>query len=69
MEPTKATRLVLPLAKCRVVQRTNNSMRLDLGKGIGMVVELPDFADVKEGDILTLYTEVLYAKPSGTPVQ
>ena len=69
MEPTKTTRLILPLGKFRVVQRTNNSMRIDLGKGIGMVVELPDYADVHEGDILTLYTEVLYAKPSRPSIE
>ena len=34
-----------------------------------MTVTLPEWADVKAGDILTLYTEVLYAKPKQAPIQ
>jgi hypothetical protein len=69
MEPLGATRLVLVLGKFRVTERTQNMMKLALGGSTTMTVTLPDYADVNAGDILTLYTEVLYAKPSGTPIQ
>lgn len=69
MEPTPTTRLILPLAKCRVVNRTNNMAKIDIGQGVGMLITLPDNVDLREGDILTLYTEVPYAQPSRTPIQ
>jgi hypothetical protein len=70
MEPTSSPiRLVLVLGKFRVTHRSENLMRIALGGSTTMTVTLPDQADVREGDLLTLYTEVLYANPSGTPIQ
>lgn len=70
MEPTERTlRLRLVLGKYRVINRENNLIKIALGGSTTMTVTLPDHADVKEGDLLTFYTEVLYAKPSGPPVQ
>jgi hypothetical protein len=70
MEPTQSSlRLVLVLGKFRVIDRSNNAMKIALGGSTTMTVTLPDYADVKEGDILTLYTEVLYAKPEPTSIQ
>jgi hypothetical protein len=70
MEPPKTTRLVLPLGKFRVVERSENSMKIALGGSTTMTVfGLPEFADVKAGDILTFYTEVLYANPNGPSIQ
>lgn len=74
MEPiegalAKPMRLVLILGKFRVTERENNLMKVALGGSTTMTVTLPDRADVKAGDILTFYTEVLYANPSPPPVQ
>jgi hypothetical protein len=70
MEPTRAEmRLVLVLGKFRVTHRSENLMKIALGGSTTMTVTLPDQADVREGDILTLYTEVLYALPETTPIQ
>ena len=71
MEPAegKIGRYVLILGKFRVVERTEGTMKLALGGSTTMTVALPEQADVRSGDILTLYTEVLHAKPKQTPIQ
>ena len=69
MESVKEPRLVLVLGKFRVTDRQNNLMKIALGGSTTMTVTLPEWADVKAGDILTLYTEVLYAKPEQAPIQ
>lgn len=74
MEPIEAAikkqyRLVLVLGKFRVTERENNIMKVALGGSTTMTIALPDNADVKAGDILTFYTEVLYANPNPSPVQ
>ena len=70
MEPTEIPlRLVLVLGKFRVTARWANSMKLALGGSTTMTVILPDNVDVREGDLLTLYTEVLYDKTITTSVQ
>ena len=56
----KEFRLILSLGKYRVISRTAGMMRLALGGTTEMTVSIPEMADVREGDILTLYTEVLY---------
>jgi hypothetical protein len=62
-------RLLLVLGKFRVIERQHNLMKVALGGSTTMTVTLPEDADVHEGDILTLYTEVPYADPRSTPVQ
>ena len=79
MEPTEAEiaaatrkplRLVLVLGKFRVTERENMKLKIALGGSTTMTVHnLPPNADVKAGDILTFYTEVLYAEPKPTSVQ
>ena len=74
MEPPQAAlvkplRLILQLGKFRVIERENLQMKLALGGSTTMTVTLPEYADVRAGDLLTLYTEVLYAKPSQPSVQ
>ena len=69
MESVKEPRLVLVLGKFRVTNRQNNLMKIALGGSTTMTVTLPEWADVKAGDVLTLYTEVLYAKPEQAPIQ
>ena len=65
----KPFRMVLVLGKFRVSERTSAMMKLELGGSTTMTVTLPPHADVKAGDLLTLYTEVLYAQPEQPPVQ
>lgn len=73
MEPIegqiKPLRLVLVLGKFRVTERTETTMKIALGGSTTMTVTLPPQADVKEGDILTFYTEVLYANSRSTSIQ
>ena len=45
-------------------------MKIALGGSTTMTCTLPEHADVREGDILTFYTEVLYdANPGSTSIQ
>lgn len=60
-------RLVLVLGKFRVTERENLQIKIALGGSTTMTVTLPDRADVKAGDILTFYTEVLYDGNAGQP--
>ena len=67
-------RYKLILAKLPVVkvEKTPAGFKfaLDMLNGIKLVVEAPTHADVKEGDLLTLYTEVfIHAQPSSTSKQ
>ena len=63
-------RLVLVLGKFRVIERRENLMKIALGGSTTMTCTLPEHADVREGDILTFYTEVLYdANPGSTSIQ
>lgn len=64
-----SSRIVLNLGKFRVISRTETHMQLALGGSTTMTIPLRPFMDVREGDLLTLYTEVLYAIPLSPPVQ
>jgi len=61
----KSFRVRLVLGKYRVLERTETSMRLALGGSTTMTVGVESYMDVNAGDLLTLYTEVLLAKPQG----
>jgi hypothetical protein len=65
----KPLRLVLVLGKFRVLERENLQMKVALGGSTTMTITLPAQADVKAGDLLTFYTEVLYAEPITPPIQ
>lgn len=60
------TRAIWPLLKARVVECTEGSVKLAIG-GSTTITVTHDMRlyDVREGDLLTLYTEVLLAKPKG----
>ena len=60
-------RAELPLLKCRVVDRGDYGFKIAIGGSTTITVKLPQphMYDVKDGDLLTLYTEVLFAKPQG----
>lgn len=66
---TDKVRYVLVLGKYRVTARGDTFMKLALGGSTTMTVTLPPKADVREGDILTLYTEVLTDANPSTPSQ
>ncbi len=42
---------------------------VDLGNSVTMNIDIPVTADVRDGDWITLYTEVPYAKPVEPPIQ
>lgn len=60
----KHFRITLVLGKFRVLERTEGWMKLALGGSTTMTISVEPYMDVKSGDLLTLYTEVLLAKPS-----
>ncbi len=62
-------RIVLVLGKFRVLERSELQMKVALGGSTTMTVGLTSEMDVKAGDLLTLYTEVLYAQPKTTSIQ
>lgn len=57
---TEPLRVVFPLLKARVVDRSATSFKLALGGSTTMTIAC-DMAhyDIHDGDLLTLYTEVL----------
>jgi hypothetical protein len=60
-------RAQLVLGKYRVIERTGNRFRLALGGTTEFTVDLPIGSieyDIRAGDLLTVYTEVL-VKPKG----
>ncbi len=68
-EPLDGFRLRLVLGKFRVTEVTETSFKLQLGGSTTATMSRPIMADIHDGDLLTLYTEVLLAKPSPTSVQ
>lgn len=71
MESAKASmRAVLPLGQGRVVDRSPTYFKLAIGGSTTITVTCNmSVFDIRDGDLLTLYTEVLLAKPSQSPVQ
>ena len=75
MEPSKeALRLIVNLGKYRVTKVDKGSLgtsfTIALPNNVTLKADLPYHADVRIGDIQTLYTEVLAdAFPSDAPIQ
>lgn len=70
MESAKAQiRVILPLGKARIVDRGPDYFKMAIGGSTTITVNcnMPLY-DIRDGDLLTLYTEVLLAKPSGPSV-
>jgi hypothetical protein len=72
--PQKPLRAILPLLKARIVERGPGYFKLAFGPEYGSPTTIridcnTTLFDLRDGDILTLYTEVLYAKPSTTSIQ
>jgi hypothetical protein len=59
------TRVILPLMKARVVDRTTTGFKLSIGGSTTITVSVANVSalDIRDGDLLTLYTEVLLARP------
>jgi hypothetical protein len=69
MESTeKPLRVVWPLLKARVSSYEGGKCKLEIGGSTTITVDVqhPQVYDIRVGDLLTLYTEVLLAKPTGT---
>lgn len=67
----KSMRAIWPLLRARVAERTDDYIKLTFGGEYGSPTTIQIFKDmrmfdVREGDLLTLYTEVLLAKPQGS---
>jgi hypothetical protein len=65
---TKQTRIILPLLKARITERGDGYFIISFGSEYGSPTTIrisckTDMLDLRDGDLLTLYTEVL-TKPS-----
>lgn len=60
-------RAILPLGKFRVVEKGSTYIKIALGGSTTMTINLNHMHlyDIREGDLLTYYTEVLLAQPQG----
>ena len=68
--PESSLRAILPLLKARVIDRSPTGFKIAIGGSTTITIDLPmGLYDIRDGDILTLYTEILYAKPGSTSVQ
>ena len=71
----KQLRAILPLLKARITDRSPNHLTISFGPEYGSPTTIRIVCDtsrydLRDGDILTLYTEVLInAQPSPTSVQ
>jgi len=60
----KGFRAILPLAKARVVDRGPDFFKLAIGGSTTITISTNmDLYDIRDGDLLTLYTEVLLSAP------
>ena len=63
----KGFRAVLPLGKARVVDRGSDYFKLAIGGSTTITISTNmDLYDIHDGDLLTLYTEVMLAKHKQT---
>ncbi len=67
MTEVKQLRAVLPLLKARVIDRSPTGFKLAIGGSTTITIACNmDMYDIRDGDLLTMYTEVLikHAIPS-----
>ena len=67
----KQLRAILPLLKARVVDRGQSHFTISFGPEYGSPTQIRiecdmDMYDLRDGDLLTIYTEVLLSQPKGT---
>jgi len=61
---TKQFRAILPLGKARVIDRGPDFFKLTIGGSTTITISTNmDLYDIRDGDLLTLYTEVLLSAP------
>lgn len=71
MSKTKQLRAIFPLLKARITDRGPTHFTMSFGAEYGspttirVDVKNIEMYDLRDGDRLTLYTEVLLAKPKG----
>ena len=65
--PKKQMRAILPLGKFRVIEHGSGYIKIAMGGSTTMTIDLNHMHlyDIKDGDWLTMYTEVLLAPPQG----
>ncbi len=68
---TKQLRAILPLLKARVVDRGANHFTISFGLEYGSPTQIKiecnmDMYNLHDGDLLTIYTEVMLSQPKGT---
>jgi len=62
----KGFRAILPLGKARVIDRGSDYFKLAIGGSTTITIcTNMDLYDVRDGDLLTLYTEVMLVKAAG----
>lgn len=67
MTEPKRLRAILPLLKARIVDRGPDYFKLAIGGSTTITIACATaMYDIRDGDLLTLYTEVLLAQPTGT---
>ncbi len=67
MSGVKSLRAILPLGKARIIDRGPTSFKMFIGGSTTITVECNmDLYDIRDGDLLTLYTEVMLAPAKGT---
>jgi hypothetical protein len=69
----KPLRAILPLLRARIIDRSDTHFTIGFGSEYGSPTTIRIAIDAKrydlrDGDILTLYTEVLLAQPSGPSI-
>lgn len=74
MTDPKPIRAILPLLRAPIVDRGPHHFKLAIGAAYGAPTTITitcdtSMYDLRDGDILTLYTEVMLAKPSGPSIQ
>ena len=63
-------RAILPLLKARIIDRGPDYFKLAIGGSTTITIRCDTaIYDLRDGDLLTLYTEVPFAQPSQSPVQ
>lgn len=64
-ETSAGMRAVFPLLKARVTDRGPDYFKLSIGGTTTITIQCQmSLYDIRDGDLLTLYTEVLLAKPN-----
>ncbi len=55
----------MPLLKARIVDRGPDYFKLAIGGSTTITIQCNmDLYDIRDGDLLTVYTEVLYKEPT-----